>query len=83
MLIEFRAPREYGKITDRILIPIKNLKIGSVVQRTQGEGENLKHIDCYGHIVGFSRVDGKIAMAVKWDSSPVTSIERPEFLVLL
>lgn len=81
MLIEFRAPREYGQITARI--PIKNLKIGSVVQRTQGEGENLKHIDCYGHIVGFSRVDGKIAMEVKWDSSPVTSIERPEFLVLL
>lgn len=81
MLIEFRVPREYGQTTARI--PVKNLKIGSVVQRTQGEGDNLVYIDCYGHIVGFSRIDGKLAMEVKWDSSPVTSIERPEYLVLL
>ena len=81
MFVEFRVPREYGQTTAKI--SIKNLKIGSVVQRTTGEGESLKHIDCYGHIVGFSRVDGKLAMEVKWDSSPVTSIEMPEYLVLL
>lgn len=43
MFVEFRIPREYGQTTAKI--SIKNLKIGSVVQRTTGEGESLKYID--------------------------------------
>ena len=81
MLLTFVLPSAYGKGFQPI--DIKHVTIGKVVQKTEGEGENLKIVDTFGHITGFTRIDGEVAVLVKWDNRPDSVSERTKFLVLL
>lgn len=81
MLVSFVLPSAYGKGLQPI--DIKYVTIGRVVQKTEGEGQSLKIVNTFGHIVGFTRVNGEFALRVQWDDRPGEITAMPKHLVLL
>ena len=81
MLVSFVLPPAYGKGLQPI--DIKHVTIGKVVQKTEGEGQSFKIVNTFGHIVGFTRVNGELALRVQWDDRPDEIAAMPKHLVLL